>query len=252
MPLFTAQDFIGRALRHCVQTRPGYVAGPELLADVLTEWAALYDQWDLDRNMSLTRPEFIYPVISSGFRGNHRDYSIGPTGADFTGPRPIKILKANLLISTVNPAARTPLAVIPFRDYGDIPVLTVPPTGITEAIFYEATFPNGILHFWPPINSNSVEIWQNNALVAPVNLGDDVSFPPGYQDAVVFSLAERSQYLCTKEMGKLNPKIAGWALKARQRIKNANTGNPKVLCDFRSGDGASGAYDPNLTYIGDI
>ncbi len=253
MALSTAADYINqRVLRHACQLRPGYTAGVELQQDVLNEWAALIDEWNLDRNMPLTKPEHTYAVTTNGFNHNNRDYSIGPSGADFTGPRPVKILKANLVISTVTPASRMPLAILPFEDYGDIPVLQLPPTGITEALYYEATFPNGVLHFWPPIAYNSIEIWQNAALVAPATLATVVAgtFAPGYENAIIYSLADRCQYLCTKQMGERNPKIAGWALRARQQVRNANAGNPKAYTDFRGGVGGTAQYDPNLTYSG--
>lgn len=250
----TAADYINnRILRHACQLRPGYTASPELQQNVLDEWTALVDQWNTDRRMPVSTPEFTYPVLTAGFNGNNRDYQIGPTAADFVGPRPVRILKANLVLTTVTPLSRIGLAIMPFDDYGDIPVLALPPTGITEALYYEATWPNGIIHFFPPIAYNSVELWTQGALVAPATLATVVAgtFPPGYENAIVYTVAERSQYLCTKQMGPLNPKIAAWALKARQDVKNINQRNPKAYTDFRSGGpNADGNYDPNLTYIG--
>lgn len=255
MALVTAADYINnRVLRHAAQLRPGYTASPELQQNVLDEWAALIDEWNVDRNMPLTKPEFTYAITGAGYLGNYRDYEIGPTAAagNFIGPRPIKILKANLLLTTTNPHARYPLAVLPWSDYADISVLAIPPTGVTQSLFYEATFPKGIIHFWPPVNANSLEIWQNGALVAPATLAATVAgtFPPGYENATIYTLAERCQYLVTKEMGKQNPKIAAWALRARQRVRNANADSPMCRSDFQNDPDTRGAYDPNLTYTG--
>jgi hypothetical protein len=254
MALVTAQDFVTRTLRHCAQLRPGYVAGPELMADVLSEWNALWADWSLDRRMAPTVPATVYPLAGSGYLGNGRDYEIGPGAADFNGLRPIKILKANLLLD-VTPTSRLPLDVLPWRDYGDISVLTVPPTTVTTSVYYEPAFPIGILHFWPPITAGpKFEFWTDGVLVPPATLATTVSFPPGYENATVFSLAEKCQYLVTKEMGKVNPKIAGWALHARQWIRNANASNPKCVTDFQShhGRGAGGTTSGNLTLIGEL
>ena len=253
MALLTAADYINnRVLRHACQLRPGYTAGPELQQDVLNEWLALIDEWNAERRMPFTTPEFTFPVTTAGFKGNNRDYQIGPTGADFVTTRPVRILKMNLVFTTVTPNARVPIIVLPFDDYGDISVLTLPPQGVTLACYYEAAFPNGILHFWPPISYNSIEFWTQGALVAPATLASTVSgtFPPGYENATIYTLAERCQYLCTKEMGKRNEKIAGWALKARQRVINVNQRNPPAYTDFRDGGDQGGTYDPNLTYSG--
>jgi hypothetical protein len=253
--LSTAADFINnRILRHACQLRPGYTASPELQQNVLEEWEALIDEWNLDRNMPLTKPEYIYAITGAGYLGNNRDYKIGPTAGTtgFVGPRPVKILKANLLLTDVSPNVRIPLAVLPWEVYGAIPVLDLEATNYTQALYYEPTFPLGIIHFWQPINGQSLEIWQNGALVAPATLATVVAgtLAPGYENAIIYTLAERCQYLCTKEMGPRNPKIAAWALKARQRVKNSNTGNPKCRSDFQNGRNGTGAYDPNLTYTG--
>jgi hypothetical protein len=253
--LSTAADYINnRVLRHACQLRPGYSASPELQADVLNEWAALYDEWNLDRNMPLTTPEFTYAITGSGYNGNNRDYKIGPTAGagNFIGPRPVRILKANLIISSPTPNVRIPLAIIPWREYGSIPVLNLSPTAYTQCLYYEPAFPNGVVHFWEPINGQSIEIWQNGALVAPATLATVVAgtLAPGYENCIIYTLAERCQYLCTKEMGPRNPKIAAWALKARQRIQNANRQNPKCRSDFQNGRSGLGSYDPNVTYTG--
>ncbi len=363
------------------QLRPGYTASPELQENVLSEWTALIDEWNLDQNYPLTKPDFTYAITGAGYNANNRDYEIGPSAAagNFIGPRPVRILKANLVITTVTPNVRIPISVLPWRDYGDIPVLAIPPTGITLALYYEPTFPTGKIHFWLPVNANSLQIWQNGALVAPATLatvigtaatpgnpefsrtlllydtaaGNDIAprlvaqgsgdavvvravlrkaiaapltvrinvagvsfatmtipsatpvgtalaqtfapgaliseaqvfsfdvlasdasadaggvasftiewgalsggatgvsvFPPGYENAIIFSVAERCQYLVTKELGPRNPKIAAWALKARQRIRNSNAQSGHAYTDFSDGRTSAGAYSPNLTYIG--
>jgi hypothetical protein len=253
--LSTAADYINsRVLRHAGQLRPGYTAGVEIQLDVLIEWQALIDEWNLDRNMPLTKPEYVYPITGAGYNANNRDYLIGPAApaGNFIGPRPVKILKANLIFSSTNPPSRVQVAVLPWEDYGSISVLTVPASGVTTSLYYEALWPTGIVHFWPPVNANSIELWQNGALVAPATLATVVAgtFAPGYENAIIYTLAERCQYLVTKEMGKPNPKIAGWALKARQRVKNANAGNPKAYSDFQTRP-TGGTNSGNLTLIGE-
>src|SRR5882724_10616638 len=102
MALSTAADYINfRVARHMAQVRPGYTTSPELQADVLNEWTALIDEWNLDRNMPLTKPEYTYAITGSGYNANNRDYQIGAAAVagNFIGPRPVKILKANLIFT---------------------------------------------------------------------------------------------------------------------------------------------------------
>lgn len=253
-PLSTAADYInGRILRHACQLRPGYTAGPELQQDVLQEWLALVDEWNLDRDLSLNKPEYTHAITGPGFNGNNRDYQIGPTAADWVQPRPVKLLKANLIFTTTVVNSRVPIDLLSWEDWGSISVLAVPASQVATTGYYEALFPNGVLHLWPPINANSVELWQNGALVAPATLATVVAgtFPPGYENAFVYTLAERCQYLCTKEMGKLNPKIAAWAYNARRKIRNANAGNPLAYGDYQqSSDMRHGSNSGNVTLIG--
>ena len=237
-----------------VQLRPGYTAGAELQQDILNEWTAFVDELNLDRNMPLTKPEYTHAITGSGFNGNNRDYQVGPTAADWVQPRPVKILKANLIFTTTAVNSRVPITLLPWEDYGSISVLAVPASQVATTGYYEALFPNGVLHLWPPINANSIEIWQNGALVAPAALATVVAgtFPPGYENFIVYSVAHRAQHLATKEMGKRNPAIGAWALKARQRIRNANAGNPLAYTDYRNGTGTrSGTNDGNITLIGE-
>jgi hypothetical protein len=257
MALSTAADYINnRILRHAAQLRPGYTASPELQQDVLSEWQALVDEWNTDRSMPVSVPDYTYAITGSGFAGNYRDYKIGPTApaGNFIGPRPEKILLANLLLMNVpTQPVRIPLRQLSYEEYYSIPALQFSPTNVTEAYYYEATFPNGVLHFWPPINGNSIELFTFGVLTAPAALDTVVAgtFPPGYENAVVYSLAHRCQFLCTKEMGKRNPVIGSWALRARQKVKNINAPNPTCLSDFQNNRNGVGAYDPNVTYVGE-
>lgn len=256
MALSTVADYINnRILRHACQLRPGYTASPELQQDVLNEWAALIDEWNTERNMPFTVPQAIYPITGSGYNANNRDYKIGPTAGatGFVGPRPEKILKANLLLTSVSPNIRIPIFPVPYDEYFSISALGITAVNITSVLYYEPTFPNGILHFWPPINGNSIELFTIGVLVAPALLTTVVAgtFPPGYENAIVYTLAHRCQFLCTKEMGPRNPVIGAWALRARQKVMNINRANPKVRSDFQNSGPGVGAYDPNLTYTGD-
>jgi len=256
----TAQDVIYRVLRHCAQIRPGYIASPELLNDCLLEWTALWDSWELDGNMSPAPVRAVYAFpANGGYLGTFRDFEIGPGAPDFNGALPVSIKKANLLLATT-PTSRLPLAIRNWEQYGSIAVLTLPATGVTTELYYEPASPMGIpsaafgiIHVWPPVSHGpSLEFWNDGSLSSPVTLNTIVSFAHGYENATVFSLAEKVQYLCPKEIRRPNPKLAAWALKSRQSIRNANQSNPKARSDFQTGRRGGGSTSGNLTLIGDL
>ncbi len=381
----TAQDVVYRSLRHCVAQRPGYQNSPELMGDCLEEWRVLWDSWNLDPRYMPRVPQTIYPFpVNGGYLHTFRDFQIGPGAADFNGPRPVKILKANLLYNS-NPATRIPLAIRNWRDYGSISVLTVPATQVTTELYYEPAFPLGIIHCWPPVTAGPrLEFWAGDQLVAPASLatvigapgtngvpqydrtlllyslaagnriapdlvaqgtgnaatiravlsvaiasdltvrinldgapfatmtipqatgvgvalaqpfaspaplitagqvlsfdvlagdgstnpnglvsftlewgpayggvGETTNFPPGVEEATVFSLAEKVQYLCPKEIRRPNPKLAAWALKARQYVRNLNALNPRGQSDYPASYDNSGGKSTsgNLTLIGSL
>jgi hypothetical protein len=253
VPLVTAADVVYRVLRKCAQLRPGWVSSPELASDVLDEWSTLVSDWNAEPDMTVSVPQFTYAIPpGGGYLANHKDFKIGPAGADITGPRPEKLLKANLLLAGPT-LARYPLQILPWREYGDIPVLAIPPTSVTTAVYYQPDYPVGILHFWPPVSGGpSIEFWTYGVLAAPATLATTVVglFPPGYESAVILNLAARCQYLVTKELGKIDPKIPALALRAKQRIQNVNRSNPTCRSDFQTERGGGGAYDPTVIYTG--
>lgn len=254
--LVTAADYINnRILRHMVALRPGYTSSPEMQLDILTEWIALIDEVNTERNTPYVIPQQVYPIIGPGYHGNNRDYSIGPGAVDFNGPRPERILKMNLLYSGSTPKIRLPIEMVPFNYYYSISALDISPTPtVTNVCYYAPGFPIGQLSFWPPIAQGEIEIFTNGVLTAPCSLNTVVAgtLPPAYQNWIVYEVAKRCQYLVTKEMearmGPRNPNLAAWALKAKQRLQAINAPNPKMYTDFPCKPGINEGVFSNLTW----
>src|SRR5208282_1362138 len=243
----TAQSVIVQALRKVGQMRPGYVPAPELLTDCLIEWQTLVDGWNAKRTLGYTMPDYIYPVTGTGHgsTGNSQTfggcgYQIGPTATDFVGPRPVAIARMNLLLTTSSPTmpARIPIAQISMEEWMDIPVLQMTAVSVAMVFAYDAQFPNGVIWVWPPLNANSLEIFEWGQLAAPVNLSDAVTLPPGYNAAIVWSLAELFWPFVTHDLAfhKVSLQyMAGKAKLAREAIEAINAPMPRMSCDFQSG-----------------
>jgi len=257
-----AQDFIYQALRKCGQMRPGYTPQIELLTDCFNEWLAMYDSWNARRTMQYTMPDYVFPVTGPGHgsTGNGQTfggtgYEIGPTAADFVAPRPVAIARMNLYMTSASPTqpTRIPLSPLSMEEWTGIAVIQITATNITTIYAYDPQFPNGVIWVWPPLNGNSLEIFTWGQLSPPAALGSTFAAPPGYQDAIVWTLAERCWPYCTKDFmpHKLSlPYIAGKAKQARDTIMAVNAPSPRMASDFRGGRSGVGVCDWDLLLTG--
>ena len=120
-------------------------------------------------------------------------YTIGPTG-NLVGTRPLRIERANLVLTAAD-NYRKALHIYEVMDWAQIPY---PAEDGAEAdlIYYAPTTPNGTIYPWPypedesgPL-ANQLELftWAQHSKFA--DLSTEFSFPPGYEQAMVLSLAE--------------------------------------------------------------
>ena len=160
---------------------------------------------------------------------------------DFQGPRPSAIVRANL-VYTVTPGAptRIPLSPISASEWANISVLQLTPINVTTVYYYEPASPCGILWCWPPLNGNSIELFTWGFLTPPATPDTQMLLPTGYQDAMVFTLAERLWPLCTiqiaaQRVSLLN--LRGDAYRARESVRRINAPMPRLRNDFGTGGG---------------
>jgi hypothetical protein len=159
---------------------------------------------------------------------------------DFVGPRPEAIIRMNLYMTSVSPAqpTRIPLTRISAEEWANISVIQLTPINVTTVFYYDPQFPQGVINVWPPLNGNSLEFFTWGFLTPPTSLAAVLSIPPGYQDAIVYTLAERLWPMCTKSVlvNKVSLQyLAGKAKQARERIKAVNAPMPKLANDFQGG-----------------
>lgn len=191
----------------------------------------MIDRWNADRLNIYYMADDSYAWTTS-----KQSYTIGPTLADFTAVRPAKIERANLIVVSTDPDYRKPLEVIDVSDYSEI---TVPAQSGSEPdrIYYKATYPNGTIYPWPyPENDadvllNKLELFTWAQLSALAALSASIYLPPGYEDAITLSLAEK---LCIPFEKAVPQALAREASKARGIIKSLNA-NPAKLKTRDSG-----------------
>jgi hypothetical protein len=91
--------------------------------------------------------------------------------------------------------------------------------GLPGRIFYDATYPNGTLYVWPIPSSGTIYLNSVKPLAALSLISDSLSYPPGYQRAIEYSLAEEIEGLFDLPVP---PSVHTIAAKARRNIKRLN------------------------------
>lgn len=252
--LATAQDFIYQALRKLGHLRPGYLPSPELLNDALNEWGLFFDALGTDRLNQFTNPDYVYSVTGPGSQSGGNGYQIGPTAADWVGPRPTSIIRANLVQNNAPQKVYIPMQPISQEQWAALAVRQIPATNIASVFWYDPQFPNGVFNVFPPINGNSIELFQFGTLAPPANLAALYSAPPGYEDMLVFNLAARLYYMVPKMiMPEKVPYqlIAGQAKAALDKLRMLNRPVNQLGNDFRGGGRPDGFFDSFITYTGE-
>jgi hypothetical protein len=159
--------------------------------------------------------------------------------ADFVGPRPTAIIRANLVYqATSGPPTRIPLSPVSAEEWASINVLQLTPINVTTVFYYEPAWPFGIIWCWPPLNANSLEFFTYGFLNPPITVSDPMQYPPGYQDAIIFTLAERLWPMCTLDVLVHKYPLALLrtdAYKARVELRNLNKPMPRMRNDMGTG-----------------
>ena len=221
----TAQQFITDAAR-IVQTLRG--AGQALNSDENNEalrfFNALLDSYSVMRQRIYSVSDTVFTLTAGtqfyfiGAGAAATEIGGVPYGAIDT-PRPNQLLRANTIYQTSPQIARLPIELI---DYNEWLSLRVPDIfAIPLKLYYDynysqnntgGAFGLGLLSFWPgPQASYQVELASTNPLSdGAALLTDTLYFPPGYQRALTFALAQ--------ELGNLYDDMTEQAFARLERI----------------------------------
>lgn len=174
---------------------------------------------------------------------------------DFVGPRPDSIIRANCVMTNVGPnPVYLHMRPISAEEWASLSIRQIPAINVTNLFYYDPQFPNGVLNVFPPLIGNAIELFTWEALGVPATLATPYAAPPGYQDAVIWSLAERLWPMCTKEIAVNrvpHAYICGKAYEACQKVRTVNRPVPALACDFRGGRKIDGYYDSFVSYTGE-
>jgi hypothetical protein len=120
-------------------------------------------------------------------------HTIGPTAATWTVvQRPVSIEAISLILDSSNPDVYLPLNK---RDaaWWQAQITPTIEVDIPSDFYYDPTWPNGSVYFWPvPSAAYDVQVQIRTLLDETFTLNSTFSLPPGYQEAITLTLAEKS------------------------------------------------------------
>lgn len=179
MATTTAAIIITDALKEIVVLGEGETPSAGMLADGLRMLNRLLDTFS-------TASEWAYFASQeqSALTGQ-QTLTIGPTG-NIVAQRPIKIETA-----TVDRNGITyPVKVIDNERY-DILTYKALAGANTQAIYYEATYPNGTIYLYPIATGCTLKMRVLNSVKQFATSATQIDLPEGYEDAIMLSLACR-------------------------------------------------------------
>lgn len=226
----TVLQLISSALRKIGALAAGEQPDADEQADALAALNQIIESWNL-QGLALYRLENAsYTLVPS-----QQAYTIG-SGADFDGARPITLNGAFVTRGGID----YPLAVLTQAQWNEI-LQKSTSSQLPEGVYYDPTFPDGTLRFWPvPLDALTVTLAVNMQLGAIADVNDDLAFPPGYERALVYALAVdlAPEYPAVT----LSQRVIDTADEALAEVKRANnTQNQAATFDIALAGGCGGS-----------
>lgn len=235
----TGLDLVSAALRKIGAVASGETVDAASSTDALAELNRMLATWS-------TEGLLIYSKVRETFTltGGVGSYSMGP-GATLDTTRPMKIVDAAISISGLEYRLR----VITVDEYARVTLKSL--QGIPGYLYPEGTYPNETLNLYPvPTTNYTLVTYSAKPLSSVATLSATISFPPGYEDALVYNLAVR----LAPEYGRQVPDVVGAiAVNTKATIARLNSkpqflyadnalvqmganGRPTSIQAFNSGD----------------
>lgn len=235
----TVRDIITDSLVELGAYDPGEAPSARLFEFALSRYNQIIDNWNAQR-------EAVYAetFLEFTFIPGTQEYTIGPESADFTvAQRPVSVEGANVLLNNTSPTVKNPITMRDYQFWQNLVVQEVTTTFPTDC-WYEANWPNGILHFWPkPTTDYGLQLTVRQVLSA-VTVNTTFAMPPGYRNAIMLTLAEDLSPALGKD---LSPVTMQKAREARNRIFINNDWTP-TLQTFDSGMPSNGRNRSSFNY----
>lgn len=241
----TGTEIINAALTELGVIAPGNDPSSEDSTFVLGKLNRLLDRWATKRLFVFAIGHSSYPFASS-----KQSYTIGPVAStpDFVATRPVKIDKANVVLVSSTPSVHKHLTIINTSDYASLSVPALAST-FPSRLYYQPTLTKGTLWPWPypQDTSNELELFSWIQLAQISTVGSDYALPPGYADAIIYSLAES---LASSYGKQVSPELVIAARLSRSDIASINSQIPNLDCSMSMASNISGGWSKSAFLSG--
>lgn len=221
----TVRDLIQRSMRVATILGAGDPMDPNDAADGLLSLNQMLDAWQAERLFcyALTEQTFAMPAATASV-------TIGPLGDIDVAVRPPRIEYA---FTRDSQNVDRPLGIVPDEVWAGITIKNLG-NAFPSALYYVPSYPLGVANLWQlPVAGLTLHLGLWTILTEYATLEELVELPPGYEDALVFSLAER---FCP-EYGRTIPRdLERLATRARANIQQNNLSDERVACEFTGTD----------------
>ena len=223
-----ALDIITAAMKEIGALAAGESVPTEQLPDMLQKLQRVIDYFN-------ARGAMIYNVNFSRFTLpiNTLPVTIGP-GANFdVSMRPVKIPSISLILTTGTPNGEVEIPLNPRdQDWWAQQTIKNLASTLPTDFYYSPDWPNGGIYFWPvPTAVNDVRVEMPLVLGEYTAYNQNFTLPPGYWDAVVYSLALS---ICPMFKQIITPDLRSLWLAAIKAIQSNNISSPRLASDSPS------------------
>lgn len=177
----TGRDLISASLRLIGALAPGESLAAQEATDGLASINRMISSWSTESLM-------IYAKVrdSLTLTANDGEYTISSTG-DLVTSRPTQITEAAIRDESVSPALEFPISILTLAEWQAI-VSKGSTSQYPTHLFADGGYPSQTIRLWPiPTAANKLVLWSDKVLTAISTLDTSLSFPPGYERAMVYN-----------------------------------------------------------------
>lgn len=207
----TALDLIEDALREIGVLSEDATATASQASDALRLLNRILEQFANQRWLVHTENLLSYPLADAS------PFTIGPSGADMTASRPLKVLSAYATSGDMT----YPVAVLSASQWDGLP--PVPAGSAPSRMYVAATYPNVNVYVDSPTTGYTLSMRVQSLLTAFATTATTCALPPGYDDLLVLTLATR---LAPSYSVKVSPETTTALKQVRRDIKRINATVP--------------------------
>lgn len=140
----------------------------------------LLERMSNQRLFNPVETQLSYPLTGS------QSFTIGPSGADLTAARPLRVIGAYATLADIS----YPVRLLTAQEWDSIGY-KVSSGGAPAGVYYEATYPSGTVYVYQPTAGYTLKLRVLTVIDSFADHAEDLALPPGYEEALVLNLAVR-------------------------------------------------------------